>query len=256
MEATEIGLPLQVGATYYWYVQARNGAGLWSEIGKSDGIMVISAGNTGLSIPEAKSLPDSLSVGLNPRTVTAIFGDHFYIEEADRAAGIRVQPIHMPPVLWVGAILEVAGDMQTTADGERVVNAATSMLTDAGGTEPLMLINRIIGGGDWNYNPGTGAGQKGVNGGSGLNNIGLLITTVGRVTHADTDYFYLDDGSALDDGSGYLGVKVRATSLDIPAENSYVNVTGISSCSKEGDDLYRLIRVRDQADIVVIQQPV
>lgn len=256
MEATEVGLPLQVGATYYWYVQARNGAGLWSETGKSDGIMVIAAESTGLSIPEAKKLADLSLVGLDPKTVTGVFGDHFYIEEADRSAGIRVQPFHMPAVLWVGAILEVAGTMQTTADGERVVNAATSTLTGAGGTEPLMLINRIIGGTDWNYNAGTGAGQKGVLGGSGLNNIGLLITTLGRVTHADTDYVYLDDGSALDDDSGYLGVKVLATSLDIPTENSYVNVTGISSCSKEGDDLHRLIRVRDQADIVVIQQPV
>ncbi|NIN13266.1 MAG: hypothetical protein GTO05_14025, partial [Gemmatimonadales bacterium] len=88
-------------------------------------------------------------------------------------------------------------------------------------------------------------------GGCGLNNIGLLIRTWGTVTYADTDYFYLDDGSLLDDGSGHVGVKVLAPGLTIPAEGTHVEVTGISSCLKVGDDLHRLIRVCDQADVVV-----
>jgi len=39
-QATETGLSLQEGVTYYWYVRARNGAGLWSQAGASDGITV------------------------------------------------------------------------------------------------------------------------------------------------------------------------------------------------------------------------
>ncbi|BCW97388.1 MAG: hypothetical protein KatS3mg024_0215 [Armatimonadota bacterium] len=38
--ATETGLTLQNGVTYYWYVKARNGAGMWSAVGVSDGITV------------------------------------------------------------------------------------------------------------------------------------------------------------------------------------------------------------------------
>jgi len=39
-QAAETGLSLQEGVTYYWYVRARNGAGLWSQAGASDGITV------------------------------------------------------------------------------------------------------------------------------------------------------------------------------------------------------------------------
>jgi hypothetical protein len=42
-QATETGLSLQEGVTYYWYVRARNGAGLWSQVGASDGILVESS---------------------------------------------------------------------------------------------------------------------------------------------------------------------------------------------------------------------
>ncbi len=48
-------------------------------------------------------------------------------------------------------------------------------------------------------------------------------------------------------------MKVLAPGLIIPAEGTQVEVTGISSCFKVGDDLHRLIRVRDQADIVVLE---
>lgn len=37
-EATVTGITLQSGMTYYWYVKARNGAGLWSNVAVSDGI--------------------------------------------------------------------------------------------------------------------------------------------------------------------------------------------------------------------------
>ena len=39
-EATETGLSLESGQTYYWYVKARNAAGLWSEAAASNGITV------------------------------------------------------------------------------------------------------------------------------------------------------------------------------------------------------------------------
>lgn len=39
-ELTETGISLQHGQTYYWFVKARKGAGLWSDVGVSDGILV------------------------------------------------------------------------------------------------------------------------------------------------------------------------------------------------------------------------
>jgi hypothetical protein len=161
-EDTRSGLSLEYDQTYYVLVKAKNGAGLWSEIGASDGI-----------------------------TVT-----------------------------------------------ENVV------------IQPLSLKNRNIGGGDWFYDDVTGAGQKGVKDGFGLNNIGLPVRTWGIVTYAGSDYFYLDDGSLLKDGSGEIGIKVQATGLTIPAKDAHVVISGISSCFKVGSDLHPMIRVRRQSAIV------
>ena len=92
--------------------------------------------------------------------------------------------------------------------------------------------------------------------GFGLNNIGLLVTATGRVTFADTNagYFYMDDGSALDDGSMHMGVKALGT---VPVQQGqdpvgkYVKVTGISSCYKPGSDMLRLIRA---IEVVIMAQ--
>ena len=89
-----------------------------------------------------------------------------------------------------------------------------------------------------------GAGQQGIIGASGLNNIGLLICTWGQVTSTGAGYFVIDDGSEVD-------VKcVVPAGVTPPSIGDYVGVTGISSCEMTGDDLYRLLRVRAQEDIV------
>ena len=67
------------------------------------------------------------------------------------------------------------------------------------------------------------------------------------MTFADTGagYFYIDDGSALNDVSGHAGVKVLDT---VPVQSGqdlldkYVKVTGISSCYQPGRNMFRLIR--------------
>ena len=75
----------------------------------------------------------------------------------------------------------------------------------------------------------------------GLNNIGLLVSVIGKVTHSDTGFFYLDDGSNLDDGSGYRGVRVLASGLSVPAPGSFARVIGISSCCKPDTSLRRQV---------------
>ena len=93
-------------------------------------------------------------------------------------------------------------------------------------------------------------GQHGATQGSGLDNIGLLVATTGRVISVGSGYFYIDDGSALNDGLG-TGIRVLATGLPLPAPNQTVRVTGISSCFKNGSTR-RLLLARSQADITVI----
>ena len=115
-------------------------------------------------------------------------------------------------------------------------------MNSTGSAPALSLTNKSVGGGDWLYNSDSGAGQKGIENAAGTNNNGLLVRTSGKVTYKGSDCFYVDDGSALNDGSGNLGVKVQATGLSIPDKDSYVTVVGISSCHVSGVNLKRLIQ--------------
>jgi len=67
----------------------------------------------------------------------------------------------------------------------------------SGPVDPLGVSNRAIGGGDFLIG---GVGQAGVTGGTGLNNIGLLVRTTGKVKliAPDNTFFTINDGSAAD----------------------------------------------------------
>jgi len=100
--------------------------------------------------------------------------------------------------------------------------------------DPLGISNRALGGGQFNqYTPGVADGV-------GLNNIGLLVRTWGTVTYVDAaqQLFYIDDGSGLDDKSGFTGVRVSYKDLapgntfTPPNQGDRVAVTGISSTTE------------------------
>ena len=111
-----------------------------------------------------------------------------------------------------------------------------------------------IGGGALNqYTPG-------VEGGTGLNNIGLLIRAWGTVTYVDPAeaFFYVDDGAGKTDGSGYVGVRIACDNLAPgntivpPTVDSFVAITGISSTILIGDAIQPNVRPRDQDDVQVV----
>jgi hypothetical protein len=119
---------------------------------------------------------------------------------------------------------------------------------------PLGMPNWAIGGSAFS------AYTLGVENGNGLNNIGLLIRTWGKVTYVDDidpvgEFFYIDDGSGLLDGSGYVGIRVSCTNLLPPNEitppvlGEYTAVTGISSTIVISDLVRPLLRPRDQNDV-------
>ena len=173
---------------------------------------------------------------------TAVFGNAFYVEQSDQSSGIRV---HMPGHgLTVDAEVALTGRVRTARTGERYIEAWSASALGPMSVGPLGLNARALGGGDWQYDPAAGAGQQGIAGAYGLNNIGLLVRAWGRVTSTAADYFTIDDGSSVN-------VKcVVPAGVILPDQDDYVSVTGISSCEKVGDDLHRLVRVRDQSDIL------
>ena len=168
----------------------------------------------------------------------------FYVQELNGSSGVRV--------IWTGQVSE--GDvvsiegMLVTQNGERSILADSviienQLLTPPG---PRGMVNKSVGGGD--FCPNT----PGVTGGAGLRNLGLLIKSWGRVTYVGDeteDFFYIDDGSRLDDESGHVGLRVKSRHLMKPAVGRYVAVTGISSCQAVGSRIIPVIKVRRQGDI-------
>jgi len=224
------------------------------------------------TIGNMKQQPNYASVEIAKAVITyLISSSQFYVESDDRAGGILIGKFGHG--MSVGMRVDITGTLRTLTSGEKYVYAGTVTQNGTGTIEPLVVSNRAIGNGDWFYDAATGAGQKGVReyrwvknsddtwvqellDAEGLDNIGLLITTFGRVTYNASGYFYIDDGSACRDNSAYTGVKVLGT---VPVEagvdpvGKYVKITGVASCFKgtsPDTSLYRQIRA---ADVTVIQ---
>lgn len=236
------------GVTYYCRVQAVDNAGNTKWSSDSDGIMV-SADPPAESASEAKSLGDGSTVILEGMTVTAVFGDSFYVEDISRACGIRVDKSGHG--LTIGVKADITGALRTDLSGERYIEANTVGSNGAGAIRPVWLHGLSLGGCGYLYNEGSGAGQAGITGAFGLNNIGLLISIAGKVTYSDAGFFYMDDGTAVADDSGHAGVRVLGAAPVNEGEDPvgrYVRITGISSCFKAADPgtgLYRQIRAVD-----------
>ncbi len=205
-------------------------------------------------VGQAKAIPQGLDVKLKNKIVTAAFGGLCYIEEPNRSSAMRVV---WPITVAVGDVIDVTGRLTLDA-GELAAQASSLSVVAHNATlvpKPMGLSNHTVGGGD--YQCATDQGQQGVIDGVGLNNVGLLVTTFGMVTYGNSSAFYIDDGSALNDGSGHIGVKVFASGLIIPL-GGFVKATGISMCETNAQNkLVRLLRVRTQDDIkmIVSQNP-
>ncbi len=190
-------------------------------------------------LKDAKSLADGTPVHATGKIATTDASDFtgfFYIEEADRSSGIRVVATSIQGTLARGKTIEVTGIMATTAAGERYIDQATAVVT---GTPSLLgalgMNNKSMGGSTLGTPP---LGQYGVPGGSGTNNIGLLVRVWGRVKVAGS-VTTLDDGSAVSltvDTSGLASP---------PANGTYTVITGISSLYGTAGTAERLLLAID-----------
>ena len=176
---------------------------------------------------DARSMPDGAAVSLAWPITTAVFGDRFYVENTDRIAGIGV----LGGGSSVGRKVAVEGTL-TTLNGERLVQAwGVAQGSDAAVPSPWFMTNRSIG--------------------SGANTIGLLISTAGVVTARGNTFFYIDDGSRLDDGLGIgLGIRVDWPYADpAPANGAFVQVLAVSSCMQGTNGTARMLRPVSEASV-------
>lgn len=177
-QAAETGLTLAHGSVCYWYVRAVDCAGNYSSA-VSDGIAIVPGVSAGVAA--AKLLPDGSPAALASRAATAVFDTALYVQDPGGCAGIKVQPGAAPQGIAGGAMVDVGGVIRTSADGERYIDGTVCAAPGSYDIRPLGMNNKWLGGAGWNYNPGTGAGQAGVSGGAGLNNIGTLVKVWGKV---------------------------------------------------------------------------
>ena len=210
-----------------------------------------------------KKYGDDTAVTMVNGIVTHVVdSNNFYFEERDkRLFGIRVHKANHG--LATGDEVEiVVGSIETdSANDERYVDATSVTETDPATkvVTPYGMKNASLSGRD--YLPpggsGTGYGQKGVVNSASLNNIGMLVRTVGEVTYINTSsgYFTISDASGAVDSGSHSGVKVSAVGF-IPsglAVGDFVTAAGICSTEKVSNDLYPVVIARGSDDLLVVQ---
>jgi len=268
---TATGLSLTAGQTYYFYVKARNAVDLWSGVSVSDGITV-----QNITIGQAKYLQSGTNVTFTGVVCTGnLASNTFYIQELDRSAGIMMIT-SSSRVIAPGTIVDVTGSIIDTVSGEPYIKDPIITIYNTIPVRPLGLNNAAIGGGEMGLQPANscltyvrnpdGTCEYKLQPDCGLNNVGLLIRTTGKVTYIDSfGYFaYIDDGSHLDDGNKYgpggtsvKGIRVslyaNSNFISIPPVGSRVVVTGVAS-TIPFNHLIIMIKLRSQDDIVELRE--
>lgn len=198
---------------------------------------------TAPSVPlvSAKLLPEGSSVRVLA-CVTAAFGGCFYIESADRTTGIRADWSGSVPAR--GGMVDVMGTVSTDDNLERHIDALLIQTTGTRDIRPLGMNLKAVGGSAFQFNAGPPRrGQVGVQGGIGVNNVGLLVRIWGGFAYVDEHSF------TVRDGTGYLITCIAPSGVTIDSHWSFVGVTGVSTCQNMSGSILPVIRVRDQNDI-------
>ncbi|MDH7601858.1 MAG: glycoside hydrolase family 20 zincin-like fold domain-containing protein [Armatimonadota bacterium] len=207
------------------------------------------------TIAEAKASPDGTFVCLGSVVVTSKTNGAYIQEAGGRSCGLKLQT---SASLTLNQPVSVLGRMRTAGD-ERYLEALMVIpRTSSDKIKPVALRLRDLGGGPFGLQPAVWEYRKTRSGvvlapAEGLNNLGLRVRAAGRVTAQGSDYFYLDDGSGCDDGSGMRGVRVICGTFTKPAVGSFVVVTGVSSSYYDRGHAWRAIVVTLPQDIRTLQ---
>ena len=168
---------------------------------------------------------DAEGVSYTDRIVTAAWPGFFYVQQDDRAYGIRVDSgVSVAP----GDRVTVTGPLNTP-DGERTLTASNVEITSHGNPLPQPLYIRIpdLAGGSLGNNPGLPDATT-------LYNVGLLVKASGRVAEMGDGWLRIENGGG--------SVKVLYDGPTPPKVGGWARVTGISSIDASGSSPIPLIR--------------
>ena len=231
-------LNLVMGLTYYCSVKACNGAGLWSDVGSSDGMLIRP------TVGAVRGYAQGSPVEFQDAVVTRVFAGEYYVESLDRSGGIKV--VGGDPV-QEGQVLHISGTIQREPE-EPYISDPIVTLTGSTSVKPLLVPCAALGGASNGY-------IQGATNGKGLNNVGLLVRVVGTVKAKDTGCLFVDDGAnVLDWIDGPRGVLVRVTDNTAFRIGSMVSVTGICTLDSSNDSGYfkRAVRIQSDSDVSVL----
>ena len=187
------------------------------------------------SVAGIKSKPLGTAFTTNTSKLVTLQGTgFFYIEDDDRASGIKVIPATGQPLGNVGQRAAISG-FTDVVNGEAVVYANTVTLSStADVVKPLISIVRDTGGAVSGIQPAVPAADSTAyettnttyasEVGKGLNTTGLLITVTGKLKWSLLNGFfeYIDDGSAFP-------ILINTTSGTGGVADSMISVTGVST---------------------------
>ena len=192
---------------------------------------------------------DGSSADFGGVVVTAVFDGFFYVESKDRACGMRVVPTSGAGP-QVGTIVRLIGTVRTNTDAERYLEATKVTPEGTGALAPLTMRIPRVGGQGWYTGAFPGIGQAGVEGGVGLNTIGLFVRTFGTVVNAESGFVTIAE--TITQGAP-VSVMTLALPKGVPepSPGSFVTVTGISSCAKSGNTIHPILLVPDASSITL-----
>lgn len=230
-------------------------------------VVVVNDSTPVTSVSGLGALSDGASVYLVNVPVTAgvssSMDDAFYVEDSNRATGIRVETTETG--IAQGDKVTISGTLDKAGTGlieRRIVADKVWSFGTTTVPQPLGMANLNVGG-------QAPADTVGVTLGAGLYNTGILVRVWGRVKYVGSNYFYLYDGSNFQNGNNLegpiivpldgsdiptthpsvVGLRVYCGTLNKPGIDDYVSITGISSTSIIGSNIVRCIRLRSQDDI-------
>ncbi|MEN6583438.1 MAG: carboxypeptidase regulatory-like domain-containing protein [Armatimonadota bacterium] len=187
------------------------------------------------TIAEAKTLADGTRVAVAETLVVTVGSktynnSSYYLENVDRAYGIKI--LHGSDASVGCRITKLAGTINTDANGERYIDVSTMNVADG---DPI--------------------GALGMNNKAAVEPLaqGMLVKIWGKVTSvaSDKSYFYVNDGSNIDDGTNNVGIRVDYSNSTVSriaaiSENEDVAITGVMGRSTGS---IAVIRPKTSADV-------
>lgn len=199
------------------------------------------------NIGSAKLMTDGTLVSLQRVVATTsqnTFSGFFYCQDPGGTTGIKVlASATQLPGVRPGTMLQVIGHLSTDANGERQISSQIVVINHAESEpRPLVMRNESVGGTTFGSPP---VGQLGSTDSKfGLNTIGSLVRTTGRVLVKSSSKAIISDGS----GTVELDLTNAPSQL---GQGAYVEVTGISALKNDGSIRPRYIVLRSPDDLVI-----